>query len=107
VDRPKGRHLRLHRQDGRARLGALAPQVLRLALNNKPGCGGNSPLVGYRLDGLGIYGSYENGRQRISADLDGCNGRANLIDWDGRKVSMYHYVATVDFPYTFGCMRGT
>jgi hypothetical protein len=46
-------------------------------------------------------------RQLISADLDGCHGRANLIDCDGRKVATYHYVATVGFPHTFGCMRGT
>jgi hypothetical protein len=76
-------------------------------LNSKPGGDGNSPLVGYGLDSFGIYGSYENGRQLIGADLDGCHGRANLIDWDGRKVATYHYVATVGFPHTFGCMRGT
>ena len=29
-----------------------------------------------------------------------------MIDWDGRKVKMYHYVATADFPYTVGCLRG-
>ena len=28
------------------------------------------------------------------------------IVWDGRKVKMYHYVATADFPYTAGCLRG-
>jgi hypothetical protein len=29
-----------------------------------------------------------------------------VVDWDGRKVKMFHYVATPDFPYTVGCLRG-
>lgn len=27
--------------------------------------------------------------------------------WDGKPAEMYHYHATLDFPYTIGCMRGT
>jgi hypothetical protein len=73
---------------------------------DKPGPDGNSPLVGYALDGFGIYGSYADGRQLTSADLDACHGMTSVIDWDGRKVKMYHYVATPDFPYTVGCLRG-
>ncbi len=72
----------------------------------KPDANGNAPLVGYALDGFGIYGPYENGRQLTSADLDACHGKTSVVNWDGRKVKMYHYVATVDFPYTVGCMRG-
>lgn len=49
-------------------------------LNNKPDGDGNSPLVGCGLDGFGICGSFENGRQQISADLNGCHGCTNLID---------------------------
>jgi YHYH protein len=49
-------------------------------LNNKPDGDGNSPLVGHGLDGFDICGSFENGRQQISAGLDGCHGRTNLID---------------------------
>jgi hypothetical protein len=75
-------------------------------IDDKPGPDGNSPLVGYALDGFGIYGSYVNGRRLASADLDACHGTTSVIDWDGRKVKMYHYVATVDFPYTVGCLRG-
>ena len=26
--------------------------------------------------------------------------------WDGRLASMYHYVASDDFPYTIGCIKG-
>jgi hypothetical protein len=79
---------------------------LTSCLPDKPGPGGNSLLVGYAIDGFGIYGSYENGKRLTSADLDACHGRSSVIDWDGRKVKMYHYVATADFPYTVGCLRG-
>jgi hypothetical protein len=75
-------------------------------IDDKPGPDGSSPLVGYAIDGFGIYGPYENGRQLTTADLDACHGRTGPVDWDGRKVTMYHYVATVDFPYTVGCLRG-
>ena len=73
---------------------------------DKPDAAGNSPLVGYAIDGFGIYGSYEHGKQLTSADLDACHGKVSVVKWDGRKVKMYHYVATVDFPYTVGCLRG-
>ncbi len=73
---------------------------------DKPDANGNSPLVGYALDGFGIYGSYWHGRQLTTADLDACHGMTSEIDWDGHKVKMYHYVATADFPYTAGCLRG-
>jgi hypothetical protein len=42
----------------------------------------------------------------LSADLDACYGFTSVIDWDGRKVKMCHYVATADFPYTVGYLRG-
>jgi len=79
---------------------------LTSCLGDKPGPDGNSKLVGYALDGFGIYGSYEGGRRLTSADLDACHGRTSVVEWDGRSLKMYHYVATVDFPYTVGCMRG-
>ncbi len=69
---------------------------------------GHSTLVGYALDGFGIYGRHgEGGKVLTSADLDECHGHTHEIDWDGKKVIMYHYHATWDFPYTIGCMRGT
>ncbi|CAN1209127.1 YHYH protein [Tumidithrix helvetica PCC 7403] len=68
---------------------------------------GHSTLVGYSLDGFGIYGRRgQNGKMLMSADLDECHGHTHAIDWDGKQVSMYHYHATWDFPYTVGCMRG-
>jgi hypothetical protein len=77
-------------------------------LDDKREADGSSALVGYALDGFGIYGRYgEGGKMLSTADLDECHGRVSRIMWDGKPVEMYHYVATWDFPYTVGCMRGT
>lgn len=68
---------------------------------------GHSKLVGYALDGFGIYGRKGiGGKTLTSADLDECHGHTHAIEWNGKKVVMYHYHATWDFPYTVGCMRG-
>jgi hypothetical protein len=68
----------------------------------------NNTLVGYALDGFGIYSMYdENGRELTNADLDECHGRTSRILWEGKEVSMYHYVLTREYPYTIGCFRGT
>jgi hypothetical protein len=42
-----------------------------------------------------------------NADLDACHGTTSKVMWNGKKVRMYHYVATWEFPYTVGCFRGT
>ena len=63
----------------------------------------DSGLFGYALDGFGIYA--ESGVS--TADLDECHGRVSEITWHQQKVSMYHYVATHDFPYLVGCYKGT
>lgn len=69
---------------------------------------GHSALMGYALDGFGIYGPRgENGTALTDADLDECHGHTHVITWDGKQVSMYHYHATAEFPYTIGCYRGT
>jgi hypothetical protein len=65
-------------------------------------------LVGYALDGFGIYSPYDrNGRELTSANLDACHGTTTKVPWQGRMVRMYHYVMTRDFPNTVGCFRGT
>ena len=65
-------------------------------------------LVGWALDGFGIYVEYaSNGQLVSSAELDACHGRTSTVDWDGKEVRMYHYDATLDFPYLVGCFRGT
>ena len=69
---------------------------------------GHSALVGYAIDGFGIFGRYgEGGKLLSSSDLDECHGHSHAIDWNGKRVVMYHYHATWDFPYTVGCLRGT
>ena len=69
---------------------------------------GPSRLLGYALDGFGIYGPYDaNGKELTDADLDECHGITSQVEWDGKEVVMYHYVATREFPYVIGCFRGT
>jgi hypothetical protein len=69
---------------------------------------GHSNLLGYALDGFGIYGVRgEDGRELTNADLDICHGHTHAIQWDGKTVVMYHYHATREYPYTLGCFRGT
>jgi len=68
----------------------------------------NNTLVGYALDGFGIFSDRDaNGRQYTTADLDSCHGITSPIMWNGKKVTMYHYVLTHDYPYTISCFRGT
>jgi len=68
----------------------------------------NAALVGYALDGFGIYSPYErNGNELATADLDECHGTKSPVMWNGRRVNMYHYVMTRDFPYTVSCFKGT
>lgn len=69
---------------------------------------GQSKLVGYALDGFGIFGPRgADGRELTDADLDECHGITSEIEWNGQTVNMYHYVATREYPYTIGCFRGT
>jgi YHYH protein len=64
--------------------------------------------VGWALDGFGIYVEYNSRGQMLStSDLDACHGRTSVVDWDGKMVRMYHYDATLDFPYLVGCYKGT
>jgi len=68
---------------------------------------GHSALVGYIIDGFGIFGRLGVGGRRLtSADLDECHGHSHEIVWEGQRRVMYHYHATDDFPYTVGCLRG-
>ena len=68
---------------------------------------GQSALLGYAFDGFGIYGPYgADGKELTDADLDECHGITSEVEWDGKQVMMYHYVATREFPYVVGCFRG-
>ncbi|MCB0518192.1 MAG: YHYH protein [Lewinellaceae bacterium] len=73
-----------------------------------PHASGHSALMGYMLDGFGIYGPYgEDGKLLSSADLDECHGHTHPVLWDGEMVDLYHYHWTYDFPYNIGCFKGT
>ena len=70
--------------------------------------GRHSDLVGYALDGYGIYGlKGESGATLTDADLDACHGHTHAISWDGQTVSLYHYHMTREYPYSVGCFHGT
>jgi len=73
-----------------------------------PGETENEKLIGYALDGFGIYSMYDaHGRELTDADLDECHGRVSEVEWNGSRRSIYHYVLTREYPYTVGCFRGT
>ena len=68
----------------------------------------HSRLVGWALDGFGIYGPRgEDGEELSNDDLDVCHGHTEKVKLDGEKVKTYHYHGTAEYPYTVGCLRGT
>ncbi len=70
---------------------------------------GRSTRVGYALDGYGIYVERKapGGALLTNADLDACHGRTSSVKVGGSTRRVYHYVATLEYPYTVGCFRGT
>jgi hypothetical protein len=68
-----------------------------------------SGLIGYALDGFGIYGMRDASTGAIlhNSDLDVCHGTTSPVMWNGTMVTIYHYVLTDEYPYTLGCFRGT
>jgi hypothetical protein len=70
--------------------------------------GAHSALMGYALDGFGLFGHHgEDGEIVTNEDLDECHGHTHEITWEGQVVEMYHYHATYEYPYTISCFRGT
>lgn len=68
----------------------------------------SSSLVGYAIDGFGIYVERDkNGNLLTNENLDECHGRTSEVMWDGKKTTMYHYNATYEYPYTVGCFKAT
>jgi len=68
--------------------------------NSMDVCGEPSTIFGVALDGIPIYGPFdENGKQLVQEDLDICGGR---VDKEGR----YKYHITGDPPYLLNCFRG-
>lgn len=69
----------------------------------------HSPLIGFALDGFGIYGPRDEGGRPVTNDaLDECHGHLGPVPMaDGTTRMVYHYHANSEFPYTLGCFRGT
>ena len=68
----------------------------------------SSTLIGYALDGYGIYIERDkNGNLLTNANLDECHGRTSEVMWNGKLTDIYHYDATLEYPYTIGCFHGT
>ena len=68
----------------------------------------HATLVGWSLDGFGIYVEYNSkGQLLTNASLDGCHGRKSVVPWHGKSQAVYHYDMTFEFPYTVGCFRAT
>jgi len=69
---------------------------------------GTTELVGYALDGFGIYVvKNKQGRLPNNVSLDACHGTVGKVMWDGKLTRIFHYVATLEYPYTVGCFHGT
>ncbi len=69
---------------------------------------GQEKLVGYALDGYPIFGPRgANGKLLTNADLDACHGRVGRVTLRGKRVRIYHYNATLEYPYTIGCFHGS
>lgn len=70
---------------------------------------GHSPLIGFGLDGVGIYGAYESTRT-IPVDLDACGGHigttplttTNGVTFAG-TASVYHYHVIDGGPQMLAC----
>lgn len=76
--------------------------------DTRSGPQGHSDLLGYALDGFGIFGKHETvGDMLRTNDLDACHGHIGAVEWDGETIEMYHYHFTEDYPYTLGCFVGT
>jgi len=69
---------------------------------------GRSTLIGYAIDGYGIYVERNaKGQLLTNTDLDACHGRTSKVKWNGVLTDIYHYDATTEYPYTVSCFHGT
>jgi hypothetical protein len=65
-------------------------------------------VIGFALDGFPITGPKITDTNILTtSDLDECHGITSEITLDNKKVTMYHYVMTQDFPYSASCFRST
>lgn len=69
---------------------------------------GTSEVVGWAFDGFPIVVERDaKGILPTNADLDECHGRTGPVVLDGSTQTIYHYDATLEYPYTIGCLRGS
>ncbi|MGH8987487.1 MAG: YHYH protein [Acidimicrobiales bacterium] len=69
---------------------------------------GESVLVGYALDGFGIYLQRDaHDHLPTDSDLDACHGLVSTVTWNGSPTRMFHYDVTLTYPFTVGCFMGT
>ena len=69
--------------------------------------GTHSSLAGLMLDGFPMYGPKgDKGKVLTNDDLDECHGHVGEVELDGKRVTIYHYHFTQEYPYTIGCFRG-
>jgi YHYH protein len=89
------------------------PAMTTYHYHNIPSClrnaaTGPSTVVGWMADGFPIVVERDaNGALPTNADLDECHGRTSPILLNGNVVTLYHYSATLEFPYSIGCFKGT
>jgi len=63
-------------------------------------------VIGYALDGFPITGPMVTAQKYLTTgDLDECHGITSEIIQDGQPKISYHYVMTMDFPYSVSCFR--
>jgi hypothetical protein len=89
------------------------PAMTTYHYHNVPSClrnaaTGSSAVVGWMADGFPMVVERDaSGALPTNADLDECHGRTSPILLDGKVVTLYHYSATIEFPYSIGCYKGT
>jgi YHYH protein len=89
------------------------PAITTYHYHNVPSCllnaaTGSSSVVGWMADGFPIVVERDaTGALPTNADLDECHGRTSPILLNGKIVTQYHYSATLEFPYSIGCYKGT
>ena len=51
--------------------------------------------------------SHVNRERWLRRFNDACHGRVSKVLWNGKQQTIFHYDATIEYPYTIGCFEGT
>jgi YHYH protein len=90
------------------RSGAYHYHSMPVCLWKKQSSTTQSSQFGWARDGYPIYGPRgAGGKLMTNANLDKCHGTTSTVTLNGKRVRTYHYVATLEYPYTLGCFHGT